>query len=430
MPELHFTVLGPLRAWRAGRELRINRARDRAVLAVLLAAAGRPVPVGEIVEGVWGEEGDEAPDRVGALPGHVYRLRKALDGAGPERAGASVLRHEGKGYRLDADPQAVDRTAFLGALAEAATARRNWQPERARTLLSGALQLWSGPALDEVPGPFAAHERRLLAGRRDEAMRRCHELDLELAGRRGPLPAARAVRRPFQLPSDLADFTGRRAQLASIAQALNVSAPPTAPLVMVTGPRGAGKSALAVHAAHLAGAGYPDGQLYADLHGTGPGAVPGILAAFVRALGIEEHAVPVSQDDRRLLYHRLLAGRRVLVVLDGVAAMDQVHPLLPATAGCATLVTVDGPGEDAGGAAAGHTVGVGRMTPEEAQVLLGRVLGPQRLDVEPVAARALAAACDHLPGPLRRSADLLVRRPAWSISALVPAAGGGEKCGG
>jgi hypothetical protein len=147
-----------------------------------------------------------------------------------------------------------------------------------------------------------------------------------------------------------------------------------------------------------------------------------------------------------VLYHRLLAGRRVLVVLDGAAAVDQIRPLLPAAAGCAALVTVDGPGEHTVSQAAGdteshadghtesrtdsRTVSVGRMTPDEAQLLLARVLGPQRPAREPVAARALAVACDHLPGALRRSADLLVRRPAWSISALLPVVGGREKCGG
>ncbi|MFJ6138322.1 BTAD domain-containing putative transcriptional regulator [Kitasatospora sp. NPDC092286] len=425
--ELHFTTLGPLKAWRAGRELRINRAQDRAVLAVLLAQAGRPVPVGEIIDGVWGEEGDEAPDRAGALPGNVYRLRSALDAGGP-----SILRHEAKGYRLDADPAGIDRTAFLTALADAATARRNWQPERARTLLSDALDLWTGRALDDVPGPFAAHERRLLAARRDEARRSRLELDLELrADTWTPAPARTPVRpvlRPFQLPPDLGDFTGRGEELAAVAETLTAPDRTGPPLVTVTGPRGAGKSAFAVHAAHLAGAAYPDGQLYADLHGRDAPTVPAVLAAFVRALGVEERAVPPDPADRRTLYHRLLADRRVLVVLDGAATADRAGPLLPVAPGCAALVTADGPGPlplgAPGGRVACHAVSLGRMTPGEAQALLGRVLGTDRLAREPTAARTLAAACDHLPGPLRAAADRLVRRPAWPVAALVPRTGG------
>ncbi|WP_170305287.1 AfsR/SARP family transcriptional regulator [Kitasatospora viridis] len=420
--ELHFTVLGPLRAWHAGRELRINRARDRAVLAVLLVAAGRPVPVGEIIDGVWGEEEDEAPDRFVALPGHVYRLRKVLDGAAPGRAGASVLRHVGKGYRLDVDPQATDRTAFLAGLAAATAAHRNWQPERARSLLSSAVALWSGGrALDDVPGPFAAHERRLLAARREAAVRDRQELDLALSGRAGPAVVMREVRRPFQLPPDLTDFTGRQAQLAAIAEALTGPARPAAPLVTVIGPRGVGKSTLAVHAAHRAGAAYPDGQLYANLRGAGRDAAPRILAAFLRALGVEERALPVSPADRRVLFHRLLTGRRVLVVLDGDTAVEPVRSLLPTAPGCAALLTLDGPGGPRNRPPGEHSVSLDRMTSQEALLLLGRVLGPERLAREPLSARALAAACHHLPGPLRCSAELLVRRPAWPISALVPA---------
>ncbi|MER7848427.1 BTAD domain-containing putative transcriptional regulator [Kitasatospora sp. NPDC096077] len=430
MPELRFTVLGPLRVWREGRELRFNRARDRAVLAVLLAAAGRPVPVGEIVDGVWGEEGDEAPDRVGALPGHVYRLRKALDGPAAERSGASVLRHEGKGYRLDVDPEAVDRTAFLAGIAEAATARRNWQPERARSLLSDALALWTGRALGDVPGPFAAHERDLLDGWREEALRHRRDLDLELSGPTGPAPGARAVRRPFQLPPDIAEFAGRQTQLAEIAEVLTGPPGPTAPLIRVTGPAGTGKSALAVHAAHRAETAYPDGQLYADLRGVGPEAVPGTLAAFVRALGVEESAVPTDPADRRALFHRMLAGRRVLVVLDGAPAVEPVRPLLPTAPGCAAIVTLAESSDPGPGPDGGHTVRLGRLSPADALFLLYRLLGPARAAREPHSARALAAACDYLPGPLCRAADLLLRRPSWSISALVPPVLGRQRCGG
>ncbi|MFF0388139.1 BTAD domain-containing putative transcriptional regulator [Kitasatospora sp. NPDC004615] len=413
--ELHFTTLGPLTARRAGQELRINRARDRAVLAVLLAQAGRPVTVGEIIDGVWGEEGDEAPDRAGALPGNMYRLRSALGGDG------NLLRHVGKGYCLDVDPAGIDRTVFLSALADAATARLNWQPQRARELLTAALDLWQGPAaLDGVPGPFAEHERRMLAGRRDEALR---ELDLpvrelEAGPGAGPVElragAARSVLRPFQLPPDPGDFTGRIAQLARISELLAVPGRTRSPLVTVAGPPGAGKSALAVRAAHLAGPDHPDGQLYADLHGADDAS--GYLAPFLRALGVEEQAVPASAPERRALYLRLLADRRILVVLDGAGGVEDVRPLLPAGPGCAAVVVVNG----TAGEGSSSAVQVGPLAPDEALELLGRMIGRERTDREPDAARALAAACGHLPRALRDAAERLVRRPAWPISAVLP----------
>ncbi|MFC5667836.1 BTAD domain-containing putative transcriptional regulator [Kitasatospora misakiensis] len=491
-------MLGSLKARRGARELRLNRARDRAVLAVLLAHAGRPVPVAEIIDGAWGEEEDEAPDRARGLPATMYRLRNALagaDGTGEDGSvkggtveGGNVLRHVGKAYRLEADPAHIDRTVFLTELAAATAARRNRQPERARALLTAALGRWSAPvALDGVPGPFAEHDRRMLAGRREEARLARLELDVELGlglglglglaltAEPGPKPATvvpralalaragrteqalallarsapggeaealaarlrgrapdvaswtpwasragpRPVRRPFQLPPDIADFTGRAALLAELAAAL---AAPGPRWVTVTGPPGYGKSALAVHAAHRLAPGYPDGQLYADLdgqlHADLDGKVPGadpaaVLAGFVRALGVEEQAVPPDLADLRALYLRLLAGRRVLVLLDGAVGAEQVRPLLPAEPGSAALVTAGRP------LRGGHTVTVGRMTPDEGIELLSHALGSRRLARDPDATRALVAACDHQPRALRLAASRLVGRPTWPISALL-----------
>ncbi|MET9612104.1 AfsR/SARP family transcriptional regulator [Kitasatospora indigofera] len=465
-------MLGSLRARRGDRELRLNRARDRAVLAVLLANAGRPVSVAEIIDGAWGEEADEAPDRARGLPATMYRLRNALAVEGGSVEGGDVLRHAGKAYRLEADPAGIDRTVFLAELAAATAARRNRQPERAHALLTSALGRWSAPvALDGVPGPFAEHDRRVLAGRREEARLARLELDVELGrpltaepapeqatvvphalalaraghteqalallagsapggeaaalaarlgGRATNLAgwtpwasrtAPRPVRRPFQLPPDIADFTGRAALLTELAAAL---AAPGPRWVTVTGPPGYGKSALAVHAAHLLAPGHPDGQLHADLGGKAPGADPAaVLAAFVRALGVEKHAVPPGLGDLRALYLRLLAGRRVLVLLDGAVDAEQVRPLLPAEPGSAALVTAGRP------LPGGHTVTVGRMTPDEGIELLSRTLGTGRLAREPDAARALVAACDHQPRALRLAAGRLVGRPAWPVSALL-----------
>ncbi|MFJ3790958.1 BTAD domain-containing putative transcriptional regulator [Kitasatospora sp. NPDC090091] len=470
--ELHFSTLGSLRARRGDRELRLNRARDRAVLAVLLVHAGRPVPVAEIIDGAWGEEVDEAPNRARGLPATMYRLRNTLAGADDTAGGGKVLRHVGKAYRLEVDPADIDRTVFLAELAAATAARRNRQPERAHALLTAALGRWSAPvALDGVPGPFAEHDRRMLAGRRDEARLARLELDVELglalAAQPGPDPAAavphalalaragrteqalalladsapgseaaalaarlrdrapdlaswtpwasrtapRPVRRPFQLPPDIADFTGRAALLTELATAL---AGPGPRWVTITGPPGYGKSALAVHAAHRLSPGYPDGQLHAGLGGKAAGTDPAtVLAGFVRALGVEEQAVPPGLVDLRALYLRLLAGRRVLVLLDGAVSAEQVRPLLPAEPGCAALVTTGRP------LPGGHTVTVGRMTPDEGIALLSRALGSRRLAREPGAARALAAACDHQPRALRLAASRLVVRPAWPVSALL-----------
>ncbi|MCG8928478.1 tetratricopeptide repeat protein [Lentzea sp. CC55] len=129
---------------------------------------------------------------------------------------------------------------------------------------------------------------------------------------------------PCQLPADLPDFVGREEELARL-ELLD------APVRAITGLPGVGKTALAVREAHRLRGRFPDGQLYVDLRGFSPGpstTVEQALARFVKALG-------GGPDDD---YRELLRGRRVLVVLDNATA-EVIAPLLPATPGCAALVT-------------------------------------------------------------------------------------------
>jgi tetratricopeptide (TPR) repeat protein len=129
---------------------------------------------------------------------------------------------------------------------------------------------------------------------------------------------------PCQLPADLPDFVGRRQEIARLEQI-------DAPVRAITGLPGVGKTVLAVREAHRLRERFPDGQLYVNLRGysTGPSmTVEQALARFVKALG------GGPNDD----YRDLLHNRRVLVVLDNATA-EVIAPLLPATPGCAALVT-------------------------------------------------------------------------------------------
>ncbi|KOG48715.1 hypothetical protein ADK38_45315, partial [Streptomyces varsoviensis] len=113
------------------------------------------------------------------------------------------------------------------------------------------------------------------------------------------------------------------------------------PVATLTGLAGVGKTALAVHAAHAVRAAFPDGQLYVDLRGGDPDAMSSsaALAHFLRALGVADAELPRGLDQQAALYRSLLAGRRMLVLLDNARDTRQVRPLLPGALGCAVLVT-------------------------------------------------------------------------------------------
>lgn len=149
-------------------------------------------------------------------------------------------------------------------------------------------------------------------------------------------PEVRPDPTPRQLPAAAADFVGRDHLRAEVTWLLQR---PAMPVLVISGPGGIGKTALALRAAHDAVDAFPDGQLWAELDGTGGRpADPGeVLARFLRALGAS--AVPESTPERAALFRSLLSGRRVLIVLDDAASGAQVRDLVPGGDGCVVLVT-------------------------------------------------------------------------------------------
>jgi DNA-binding SARP family transcriptional activator len=153
-------ALGPLRAWSQGYALHPGSPEQRAVLAMLALRAGRPVPLGDLVDGVWGAA---APaDAAAAVRAYALRLRRTLALGRPVRElrapGSALLRLTGEGYVLDVDPERVDALVFERLIIRAA--RMQWRSaEESGELLHRALALWSGTALTGVAGPFAATER-------------------------------------------------------------------------------------------------------------------------------------------------------------------------------------------------------------------------------------------------------------------------------
>ena len=223
---------------------------------------------------------------------------------------------------------------------------------------------------------------------------------------------------PAQLPSEVSGFTGRRTELRALDALLAPTDHGAAPIAVLTGMGGVGKSALAVRWARAVRERFPDGQLYADLrgHGVGDPARPlEVLAGFLGAFGVAPEHVPADEDQASALLRSLLDRRRVLVLLDNAADAVQVRPLLPASAGCAALVTSRG---RLGGLVARDGAGllaVEPLTRTEAVELLARAIGQARAAAEREAVAEIAELCAHLPLALRITAANLATRPTHRI---------------
>jgi DNA-binding SARP family transcriptional activator/tetratricopeptide (TPR) repeat protein len=229
---------------------------------------------------------------------------------------------------------------------------------------------------------------------------------------------------PRELPGMAAHFTGREGELAVLAGLLDrggEETPGTVVISAIGGTAGVGKTALAVRWAHQVADRFPDGQLYVNLRGYDPGQlVPAAdaLAGFLRALGVPGPDIPPEPDERAARYRSLLAGRRVLVVLDNAGSVEQVRLLLPGSPACVTVVTSRDslPGLVARDGAVRLDLD---LLPAADAVRLLRALIGQRADADPGAAEALAAQCCRLPLALRVAAELAAARPAIPLAGLV-----------
>ncbi|MFF2043588.1 BTAD domain-containing putative transcriptional regulator [Kitasatospora sp. NPDC058170] len=233
-----------------------------------------------------------------------------------------------------------------------------------------------------------------------------------------PAAALPAAPRPAQLPPDTSDFSGRDEAVARLCQALPGQDDGALTVASVSGMGGIGKSTLALRVAHRIKERYPGGQLYADLRGTGADAAdPGaVLGSFLAALGVPGQEIPRALEDRTRLFRTVLDGRSVLLLLDDARDDSQVRPLLPGSAACAVVVTSRG--RLAGLPATAH-VHLGVFETDEALGLLRRVIGAERVDAEPDAARELVTACANLPLAVRIVAARLAARPGWTVASLV-----------
>jgi DNA-binding SARP family transcriptional activator len=229
---------------------------------------------------------------------------------------------------------------------------------------------------------------------------------------------------PRQLPAAVRHFTGRSAELRWLTGLLDGAGPGGTgrgvTISAIGGTAGVGKTALAVHWAHQVAGRFPDGQLYVNLRGYDPEQpVPAAdaLAGFLRALGVAGPDIPADPEERASRYRSLLAGQRLLVVLDNARSAEQVRPLLPGTPSCAAVVTSRDalPGLVARDGAVRLDLD---LLPEAQAVGLLRALAGDRVAADPAGAAALARRCARLPLALRIAAELAAARPAVPLADL------------
>ncbi|GID32285.1 AfsR/SARP family transcriptional regulator [Paractinoplanes brasiliensis] len=489
-----FGVLGPLRVRRQGTQIDPGARQQRLILALLLAKAGQPVGVGEIVEVLWGPR--PPVSAVNVVHRYVGALRRLFEPGLPARSPGHWLLGDAAGYRMRVGPGDLDllrlRQLAEQARSEDAAGRR---PE-AMAAYEAALDLWRGPcggAAELASGDRRAfdlidHEcadlvreaatlalrlrrvrpvlpvlRRvselrpldeglqaqlLLAlsadGQQAEAIALYHDVRGRLAdelgvdpreelreayqivldqsvGEAGPgaadpsdpiaspggtligrTPGVSAVL-PAQLPAELPHFTGRDEAQRRTLGLLNghVMSQVSTPVLVIDGIPGIGKTTLAIRLAYQLADAYPDGQLYVDLQGFDPeqAMLPPeeALRAFLNALGVPDSDIPASPRARSGLYRSVLAGRRILVVLDNARSVEQVRPLLPGAPGCLVLVTSRKRLTGLATAHGAHLMTLDVLSDEDARQFLAVRIGDTRTSADPDAVAEIAARCGRLP---------------------------------
>ncbi|WP_166351890.1 ATP-binding protein [Phytoactinopolyspora limicola] len=246
-----------------------------------------------------------------------------------------------------------------------------------------------------------------------------HVADLQASGSGGVVGGSPP---PHDLPADVSAFTGRADQLQGLDRLLEPDgAAASVGVCAISGTAGVGKTALAVHWAHRVVDRFPDGQLYINLRGydldrpVPPGEA---LGAFLRELGLADSAVPYDVAERAAKYRTLLAGRKVLVVLDNASSVQQVADLLPGASSCFTVVTSRDTLPSLIARYGAVRLNLDLLTLGESIDLLHRLVG-DRVTSDPERAIRLAALCVRLPLALRIVAEYAITRPRAALADLV-----------
>lgn len=325
-----------------------------------------------------------------------YRLSAGM--TQQELAGASTLSVRAIGdleRGRTGRPQRKSVELLAGALAQG--------DEAARRLVEAARAARLAPEPDDAPeerpdGDAAAHAARTDGGRAPGT----------------GVPGAPVC----ELPPDIPDFTARRRELLGIEGALAPEGVRCGQrLTLVAGHPGAGKTALAVRAAHRLRSRFPDGQLFVQLSPAGHPALgpDDVVRHLLRSLGDPAGgAGPAEEAGARL--RAALARKRVLIVLDDAVAEGQVRCACPGVGGSAVLATCRRRLSALPGAG---RVDVGAFDTEESLAFLARMVGEERVRRERAEAALVAELCGRIPLALRVVGCRLLARPHWTMRTLV-----------
>ncbi|MFF2541688.1 ATP-binding protein [Kitasatospora sp. NPDC058063] len=226
---------------------------------------------------------------------------------------------------------------------------------------------------------------------------------------------------PWQLPTDVRGFVNRTAEQEAMDRLL-VEQQPVAQVLVLTGTAGVGKTSLALHWAHAVRAQFPDGQLYANLRGYDPQepvAPAQVLERFLRALGVPAAAIPTDPEAMASTYRSLVAGRRMLIVLDNASRAAQVRPLLPGVPGCLVVVTSRHRLSGLGVREGARHLTLEVLAEHDAVELLRAVTAEYRSGDDPDELAQLARLCARLPLALRIAAERAAGRPRMLLNDLI-----------
>jgi DNA-binding SARP family transcriptional activator/tetratricopeptide (TPR) repeat protein len=371
------------RARRLAAQARELATSDREAAAVLLANAcrlWRGAPLGGL-HGDW-----------------AARVREAL---GQERL--TVLTE-----RFEAELACGRHTPAMTQLAAAHAEFPLAEPLAAQLMLA----LYRSGRQADALAVFASIRQRLVDEIGDEpgeALQQLHQRILRrhpaLAGGRGteaggdpPVLASLAI--PRQLPAPLRTFVGREREMRWLDALLEGEGPAGLVVVTIDGGAGVGKTTLAVHWAHRVADRFPDGQLYVNLRGAAASGAMSSAAAvrgLLDSLGAPTAQIPANLDGQAGLYRTLMAGRRMLLVLDNASDAEQVRPLLPGSPGCLVVVTSRHQLSGLVAVEGAHPLTLGPLTDQEARAILARRLGAGRVAAEPEAVDEITSRCAWLP---------------------------------